>query len=197
LKADYFYFERRIAEIDRTLSNPKSEEMDRAVLREEKRKLYDKRRRRRDQLFANAASHLAREFLKLGVSTVFVGNLLGLAREKPGKGNVNLWSYRKLIARIAITLENYGIAAFEVPENGTSSTCAWHGCKVVRKPRGLVKCPFGHVAHADLNAALNILKRGFGKVPERVRVRSFVPTASKVVPVSEKKKNHNPAPSAG
>jgi len=33
LKADYFYFERRIAEIDRMLSDPRSEEMDRSVLK--------------------------------------------------------------------------------------------------------------------------------------------------------------------
>jgi putative transposase len=60
---------------------------------------------------------------------------------------------------------------------------------VVRKPRGLVRCPFGHAMHADLNAAMNILARGGGKVPVRVRVLSFIPTASKVIPVNEKSSN--------
>ena len=56
----------------------------------------------------------------------------------------------------------------------------------------MVRCPYGHVMHADLNAALNILARGGGRVPTRVRVFSFIPTASKVVAVNEKK-NSNPA----
>ena len=35
------------------------EEMNRYVLKEERRRLYDKRRRRRDQVFANSAADLA------------------------------------------------------------------------------------------------------------------------------------------
>jgi len=52
----------------------------------------------------------------------------------------------------------------------------------------LVRCPFGHAMHADVNAAMNILKRGGGKVPTRVKVLSFIPTASKVVAANGKKK---------
>jgi putative transposase len=197
LKSDYFYFEKKIAEIDRMLSDPKLEETDRSVLKEERRRLYDKQRRRRDQVFANMAADLARRARALRVDTVFIGGLRGLAHDKPGKGNTNMWSYRKLKQRLAITLENHEIALFEISENGTSRTCARHGCEVVRKPRGLVWCPFGHTMHADLNAAMNILARGGGKVPERVKVLSFIPTASGVIPVNEKDKNSNPAPSAG
>jgi putative transposase len=192
LKSDYFYFERKIAEIDRMLSDPKLEEMDRSVLKEMRRRLYEKRRRRRDQLFANAAAHLAGVCLELKVGAVFIGGLRGIAHDKPGKGNTNVWSYRKLKQRLAVMFENYGIAAFEIPENNTSKTCARHGCEVERGPRGLVRCPYGHVMHADLNAAMNILARGGGRVPQRVKVLSFIPTASKVIAVNEKK-NSNPA----
>ncbi|MCC6049493.1 MAG: transposase [Thermofilum sp.] len=192
LKADYFYFERRIAEIDRMLSDPRSEEMDRSVLKEMHRRLYEKRKRHRDQVFANAAAHLAGMCLELKVGAVFIGGLRGLAQDKPGKGNTNVWSYRKLEMRLATTFENHGIALFEIPEDGTSKVCARHGCEVVRKPRGLVRCPHGHVMHADVNAAMNILKRGGGRVPQRVKVLSFIPTASKVIAVNEKK-NGNPA----
>jgi len=198
LKADYFFFEKRVAAIDKVLADPKSEEVDRAVLREERRRLYDKRRRRRDQTFANLAAHLACALSALNVGIVFVGYPRSIARERPGKGNNNVWSYWKLMTRIATTLENYGIALFEVPEDGTSRVCARHGCKVQRAVRGLVKCPEGHLAHADVNAALNILKRGAQllgcevEMPERVRVASFTPTPSGVKP-----RNHNPAPRAG
>jgi putative transposase len=94
--------------------------------------------------------------------------------------------------RLATTLENHGIAAFAVSEDGTSRTCAWHGCEVKRSPRGLVRCPHGHTVHADVNAALNILLRGLealgaeAEPPQRVKVLSFLPTPSEVV---ERKRN--------
>jgi transposase len=47
--------------------------------------------------------------------------------------------------------------------------------------------------HSDVNAAMNILARGGGKVPTRVKVLSFIPTASKVIAVNRKEKNSNPA----
>ena len=192
LKSDYFYFERRIAEVDRMLSDPKSEEMDKAVLKEVRRRFYEKRRRRRDQVFANAAAHLVRVCEELGVAVLLLGYPRGVAQDKPGKGNTNVWSYRRLERRIAVAAENRGIPAFEISENNTSKTCARHGCEVVRKPRGLVRCPYGHTMHSDINAAMNILARGGGKVPARVRVLSFIPTASGVIAVNEKK-NSNPA----
>jgi len=203
LKADYYYFERKISAVDRTHSDPKSEEMDRAILREERRRLYDKMRRRREQAFANLAAHLARTLKALNVSIVFIGYPRGIAHDAPGKGNSNSWSYWKLITRMSVTLENYGIALFTVPENGTSKTCARHGCEVVRMPRGLVKCPRGHVMHADVNAALNILARGAqllrceAEAPDRLRVFSFTPTPSGVIEAKKDKKNHNLALKAG
>jgi putative transposase len=186
LKSDYFYFERRIAEIDRMLSDPKLEEADRSVLKEMRRRLYEKVKRRRDQLFANAAAHLIKMCGELGVAVLLLGYPRGIAQDKPGKGNTSMWSYRELAQRIAVTAENHGIPVFEIPEDGTSKVCARHGCEVVRKPRGLVRCPYGHAMHSDVNAAMNILARGGGKVPARVRVRSFIPTASKVIAVNAK-----------
>jgi len=197
LKSDYFYFERKIAEIDRMLADPKLEEADRAVLKEVRRRFYERRKRRREQVFANAAAHLVKVCEELGVAVLLLGYPRGVAQDKPGKGNTNMWSYRRFKQRLAVTAENRGIPAFEIPEDNTSKTCARHGCEVERGPRGLVRCPHGHTMHADLNAAMNILKRAGGRVPQRVRVLSFIPTASKVVAANGKKKNSNPAPKAG
>jgi putative transposase len=137
-------------------------------------------------VFANAAAHLVGVCLELGVAVLLLGYPRGVARDKPGKGNTSMWSYRKLERRIAVTAENRGIPVFKIPEDGTSKVCARHGCEVQRGPRGLVRCPHGHVMHADLNAAMNILARGGGKVPARVKVLSFIPTASKVIAVNVK-----------
>jgi putative transposase len=136
LKADYFYLEKKITKIDKMLSDPKLEEADRAVLKEKRRRLYEKRRRRRAHLFANAAAHLVRLCEGLGVAALLLGYSRGIAQDKPGKGNTNVWSYRRLEQRIAVTAENHGIPVFKVPEDGTSKVCARHGCEVVRKRGG-------------------------------------------------------------
>jgi putative transposase len=127
------------------------------------------------------------------VGILLFGYPRGIAQDKPGKGNTNQWGYRKLGRRIAVTAENHGIPVFEIPEDGTSKLCSRHRCEVVRGPRGVSRCPFGHTMHSDLNAAANILARGGGRVPARIRVLSFVPTPSGVIAVNEKKKNSNPA----
>jgi transposase len=118
------------------LADPKLEEADRAVLKEMRRRLYEKRSNHRDQLFANAAAHLVKMCEELGVAVLLLGYPRGIAQDKPGKGNSNMWSYRKLEQRIAVTAENPGIPAFEIPEDNTSKTCARHGCEVVRGPGG-------------------------------------------------------------
>jgi transposase len=56
LKSDYFYFERRFTRINRALSDPRRAA--RGVLAGERRRLYERRKRRRDQTFASAASHV-------------------------------------------------------------------------------------------------------------------------------------------
>ena len=188
LKSDYFYFERRIAAIDRALSDPRAEEATKSVLVKERRRLFEKRRRRRDQTFANTAAHVKRFACKRNVGIVFIGYPWGISQEKPGKGNTNMWGQRKLLLRLATTLENAGIPVFAVSEDGTSKECAYHGCGVERKPRGLIHCPHGHTMHSDVNAALNIMARGLealgieARLPEHIRVLSFLPTPSRVKP---------------
>ena len=142
LKSDY-YFERRIAAIDKALSDAGMEGARRSALQEERRRLFEKWRRRRDQALANTASHLKRFACERNVGIVFVGYLWYISQEKPGKGNTNMWSQRRLMLRLATTLENAGIVAFAVSEDGTSRECAYHKAEVQRKPRGLVHCPTG------------------------------------------------------
>jgi putative transposase len=188
LKSDYFYFERRIARIDKALSDPGK--ADRSVLAEERRRLFEKRKKRRDQTFANAAAHLRSEAVKRNVGIVFIGYPWYISQEKPGKGNTNMWSQQKLLQRLAITFENAGIAAFAVSEDGTSRECAYHKVEVRREPRGLVTCPYGHTLHADVNAALNIMLRGLtllgikARPLKQITVKSFLATPGGVKPIN-------------
>ena len=189
LKSDYYYFEKRIAAIDKALSDAGMEEATRSVLAEERRRLFEKRKKRRNQTFANTASHLKSEALKRDIGIVFIGYPWDISQEKPGKGNMNMWSQRRLMLRLATTLENAGIPVFAVSEDGTSKECAYHGCEVLRKPRGLVTCPHGHTLHSDVNAALSIMARGLealgikAELPKRIKVLSFLATPSKTIPI--------------
>jgi putative transposase len=90
LKSDYFYFERRIAAIDKALSDPGMEGARRSALQEERRRLFEKRGRRRDQAHANTAAHLKNEAVKRDIGIVLIGYPWNISQEKPGKGNVNI-----------------------------------------------------------------------------------------------------------
>jgi len=188
LKSDYFYFERKIAEIDRALSG--LEEADRSALAEERRRLFEKRKKRRDQAHTNVAAHLKSEALRRDIGIVLIGYPWGISQEKPGKGNTNMWGQRRQLQRLAITFENAGIPVFAVSEDGTSRECAYHNVEVQRKPRGLVTCPHGHTLHSDVNAALNIMARGLealgirAQLPKRIRVLSFLATPGGVKPTN-------------
>ena len=120
------------------------------MLRELKRWLYKKRKRRRNQIYANLAKHIAEELKRLGVGIVFIGYPRNIAQEKPGKGNTNMWSYCKLVERLTVTFENYGIAVFAVDEYNSSKKCVFCGAEAKRKTRGLIVCSKGHTMHADI-----------------------------------------------
>jgi putative transposase len=190
LKSDYYYFEKKIAAIDKALSDAGMEEARRSALQEERRRLFDKRKKRRDQTFANTASHLKRFACERNVGIVFIGYPWYISHEKPGKGNTNMWSQLRLMLRLATTLENASIPVFAVSEDGTSKECAYHGCGVVRKPRGLVRCPHGHTMHSDVNGGLNVMLRGLtalsikAELPRQIKVLSFLPTPGGVKPIN-------------
>jgi putative transposase len=177
LKSEYHFLKMEVSELDK---RARFADFDVQVWLEKRRWLYRRFRMRKRELIKNMAAHLAKMLYTLGVTDVYIGYPRDIKRDKPTEGN-NAWPYWQTIEEIARAAENYGIAVYLVPEENTSKVCARHGCEVVREPRGLVRCPYGHTMHADLNAAMNILKRGGGKVPERVKVLSFTPTPEGVI----------------
>jgi putative transposase len=166
-KEDYFYLQRRIAEIQSLRDSLKDKLLDDAIdeLNHEVRRLYGKLMRRLLHLYRNLAKHLIEQLHELGVSTIYLGYPLNIAQQKGNKFTVNMWSYRKLMEAIELKAQEYGMKVFEVIEYNTSKYCAFHGVEVKRKPRGVVHCPKGHKLHSDLNGALNIMRKATGKIP--------------------------------
>jgi len=160
---------------------------------EKRRWLARRFKRRRAELIKNAAAHFAKLACALGVSEVYIGYPRDIAHRLACERN-SAWPYWRLLNTLARALENAGIACYAVEESNTSKYCAYHGCEVERAPRGLVRCPHGHALHADINAALNVLKRASGKLPERLRVLSFTPTPGGVLPAKKRRrKTDSPA----
>ena len=197
LKSEYYYLKVQVSELDKA---GRFTDFDTSVWLEKRKWWFRRFRMRKRELIKNMAAHLAKTLRELGATDVFIGYPRDIKRDKPTENN-NAWPYWQTIKEIARAAENYGIAAYLVPEENTSKVCARHGCEVVREPRGLVRCPYGHVMHADLNAAMNILKRGGGKVPELVKVLSFTPTPSGIIERRKKRESKaepdSPAQRAG
>nr|MCG2880782.1 transposase [Vulcanisaeta sp.] len=184
-KEDYFYFQRRIAEIQSLRDTLKDKLLDDAIdeLNHEMRRLYGKLRRRLLHLYRNFAKHLIEQLHELGVSTIYLGYPFNIAQQKGNKFTVNLWSYRKLVEAIVLKAQEYGIRVFMVVEYNTSKYCAYHNVEVKRQPRGVVHCPFGHRLHSDLNGALNIMKKATGKIPLVIKKPlSFIVDHNQVAP---------------
>lgn len=185
VKEDYFYFERRIAEVQSLEAKTRNiNELDAVEeLAGERRRLFRKLQRRLLHLYRTLASHLIRTLHGLGVSTIYIGYPYNISQDNGNKFSVNIWSYRKLVQSIELKAQEYGMRVFEVIEHNTSGQCAYHDTKVERKPRGVVTCPLGHKLHSDLNGALNIMKIALGKIPMRIKKPiSYIAHHSRVAP---------------
>jgi len=185
-KEDYFYFEKRIAQVqslaDKTRNQGEYEAYEKFL--KEKRRLFKKLTRRLLHLYRNFASHLVKELHEQGASTIYLGYPLNIAQDKGNKFTVNMWSYRKLMDIIELKAQEYGMKVFEVVEYNTSKYCAYHQVEVERRPRGVVSCPLGHKLHSDLNGALNILKKAVDVIVSTVKKPlSFIVDHNRVAPV--------------
>jgi len=184
-KEDYFYFQRKIAEIQSLRDTLKGKLLSDAVdeLNREVRRLHGRLRRRLLHLYRNFVSHLLMQLHELGVSTIYLGYPFNIAQDKGSKFTVNMWTYRKLMEAIELKAQEYGIKVFMVLEYNTSRYCAYHNVEVKRQPRGVVHCPKGHKLHSDLNGALNIMKKATGKTPTVIKKPlSFIVEHNKVTP---------------
>jgi len=137
LKSEYYYLKTRVSELDK---RARFADFDVQVWLEKRKWLYRRFRVRKRELIKNMAAHLAKMLRELGVTEIYIGYPRDIKRDKPTEGN-NAWPYWQTIKEIARAAENYGIAAYLVPEENTSKVCARHGCEVVRGAEGVSQMP--------------------------------------------------------
>jgi len=186
IKQDYFYLQRKIAEVQSLADKARNLEEYEAQegLNREKRRLFKKLTRRLLHLYRNLASNLLERLHDQGVSIIYLGYPFNIAQEKGNKFTVNMWSYREFMNAIELKAQEYGMKVYEVVEYNTSKYCAYHDVEVRRKPRGVVSCPKAHKLHSDLNGALNILKKAVGIAVSTVKKPlSFLVLHNRVAPV--------------
>ena len=186
IKEDYFYLQRKIAEVQSLVDEARNLEEYEAQegLNRQKRRLFKKLTRRLLHLYRNLASDLLKQLYDQGVSIIYLGYPYNIAQDKGNKFTVNMWLYRELMNIIELKAQEYGMKVYEVVEYNTSRYCAYHDVEVRRNPRGVVTCPKGHNLHSDLNGALNILKKGLGTVVLTVKKPlSFLVLHNRVAPV--------------
>ena len=128
--------------------------------------LNQKRSRQRSHLLHSVTRSLVRDADARGVSTVIVGNLKDLreGRNWGDSGNQKLhkWPFDRIIKMLTYKARLKGIRVVTGPEEYTSQTCCMCGIrrKAGRVHRGLYVCnQCGAVINADVNGAINVLKR--------------------------------------
>ena len=99
------------------------------------------------------------------VGTLVVGDIKNIRKgknwNKKSSQKLHSWGFAKLTSQLEYKAKLAGIRFVKVSERDTSKTCSV--CEIVkksnRKHRGLYKCKCGNTMNADINGAVNILKK--------------------------------------
>ena len=136
--------------------------------------LNQKRSRQRSHLLHSVTRSLVSDADVRGVSTIIVGDLTDIRDGKDwgdsGNQKLHAWPFDKIIRMLTYKARLKGIRVVKEPEDYTSQTCSVCGtlCRSNRVHRGLYVCnQCGAVINADVNGAINILKR---YLPEQISV---------------------------
>ena len=156
------YYNKTIGKLQSTLTKqfPKRH-MSNAI-----KKLNKKRNNQMNQMIHIVSKNIVEGAKKKGIKTIVMGEITNIRKNtNHGKKNnqkLHHWSFSKLTQQIKYKSILSGIRFVRVSEAYTSQTCSF--CNNIRKSnrkkRGFYKCKFcGRVQNADVNGALNILKK--------------------------------------
>ena len=119
-----------------------------------------------NQIIHTISKKIVDDAKKDNVSVLVIGDIKNIRKDKNfGKVNnqkLHSWSFSKITEQIKYKANLSGIRVATVSEEYTSQTCSCCNArrKSNRKHRGLYVCKFcGRVINADVNGAVNILKK--------------------------------------
>jgi putative transposase len=129
------------------------------------RRLHRKRTQRRDHAQAALVRDLVRRLYDQGVSTIYVGDLVGVLsthwHARVNEKTHQFWAFRSFTERLAYTAEEFGIGIEVRSEAHTTRECLVCGEREQTNRNGDVfRCgACGHEGHADLDASQTFLER--------------------------------------
>ena len=171
----YIYSGRELLSIDRYFAKEKAKCNS---SRSRKCKRLNRKLGKQRRHFLHAVSkQIVLDAIENNVGTIVIGNLTEIRKDKDWGHKQNqalhAWPFRKLTHYITYKAAKYGISVELINEAYTSQTCSNCGirCKSNRIHRGLYVCQnCGRTINADLNGAINILKKYLQRegIPEGV-----------------------------
>lgn len=128
-------------------------------------RMHGKKFRQINQLIHTATKETIKDAIKHKVGTMVIGDIKNIREgkhwRKKESQKLHSWSFAKLTSQLEYKAKQAGIRVVKVGERDTSKTCSICGTikKSNRKHRGLYRCKCGNQINADINGALNILKK--------------------------------------
>lgn len=183
------YFNKEIAKVQSKTMKQHNKRGSKAITN-----MYKRKRRQINQIIHMVSKEVIEEAKRNNVGTIVCGDVKNIRRGKNwgrrGNQKLHTWAFAKLLTQIEYKAKLSGIRFEKVSERDTSKTCSVCGAvrRANRKHRGLYVCKScGAVLNADVNAALNILKKylqeknisrsiGVVDAPLTWRARNVVPS---------------------
>jgi len=143
--------------------------------------LNKKQSRQINQILHSISRKIVDDAKRDNISVLVIGDITNIRKGKSfgkiGNQKLHSWSFSKITQQIEYKASLYGIRVVRVSEEYTSQTCSC--CNNIRKNnrkhRGLYVCKFcGRVINADVNGAVNILKKYLQMFPIEQRSIGFV-----------------------
>jgi len=128
-------------------------------------RMHRRKKTQISQIIHTATKKVIEQAERNKIGMIVVGDIKNIRKDKNwgkrGNQKLHSWGFAKLLTQIEYKAKLSGIRFVKVSERDTSKICSVCGLirKSNRKHRGLYRCKCGNEMNADVNGALNILKR--------------------------------------
>jgi putative transposase len=152
--------------------------------------LQKKQNRQISQSLHTHSKNIVQDCINKGIKTLVTGDITdirdGKNFGKVGNQKLHSWSFSKFIEMLRYKCMKAGIRFVQVNEAYSSQTCSICGtvCKSHRKHRGFYHCKVcGNKINADVNGAVNILKKYLRDFLSRSIGKVALPSVSRIANV--------------